>query len=49
MKTQRLNVIREVLTGNPVNSQDELRVAFDEYRKGTFIKQRTEDGGRKTE
>ena len=24
-----------------MNSQDELRVAFDEYRKGTFIKQKT--------
>ena len=39
MKTQRLNVIREVLTGNPVNSQDELRRKL--RRRGIHVTQAT--------
>ena len=39
MKTQRLNVIREVLTGNPVNSQDELRRKL--RRRGIHVPQAT--------
>ena len=39
MKTQRLNVIREVLTGNPVTSQDELRRKL--RRRGIHVTQAT--------
>ena len=39
MKTQRLNVIREMLTGNPVNSQDELRRKL--RRRGIHVTQAT--------
>jgi transcriptional regulator of arginine metabolism len=39
MKTQRLNVIREVLTGNAVTSQDELRRKL--RRRGIHVTQAT--------
>jgi transcriptional regulator of arginine metabolism len=39
MKTQRLNVIREVLTGDPVTSQDELRRKL--RRRGIHVTQAT--------
>jgi transcriptional regulator of arginine metabolism len=39
MKTQRLNIIREVLTGNAVNSQDELRRKL--RRRGIHVTQAT--------
>ncbi len=39
MKTQRLNIIREVLTGNPVTSQDELRRKL--RRRGIHVTQAT--------
>lgn len=39
MKTQRLNVIREVLTGTPVASQDELRRKL--RRRGIHVTQAT--------
>ena len=39
MKTQRLNVIREVLTGPPVTSQDELRRKL--RRRGIHVTQAT--------
>ncbi len=39
MKTQRLNVIREVLTSNPVASQDELRRKL--RRRGIHVTQAT--------
>ncbi len=39
MKTQRLNVIREVLTGMPVASQDELRRKL--RRRGIHVTQAT--------
>jgi transcriptional regulator of arginine metabolism len=39
MKTQRLNVIREVLTGNAVTSQDDLRRKL--RRRGIHVTQAT--------
>ena len=39
MKTQRLNVIREVLAGTPVTSQDELRRKL--RRRGIHVTQAT--------
>jgi len=34
----RSNDPRQYLKGFPMNSREELRIAFDEYRNGTFLK-----------